>query len=70
VVAVARRVAAGPLLEAEPPEVAVNKPAAAESAVVSCSRPYIWQKLAQWQYSGKWIRLGYYRSDLNCPSGR
>ena len=50
--------AVAPLLEAEPQKVAVNKPAAA--AVVSCSRPYIWQKLAQWPDSSKWIRVGYY----------
>jgi hypothetical protein len=51
-------VAVESLLEAEPQWVAVNKPAAPEPAVVSCSRPYIWQKLAHRPDSGKWIREG------------
>jgi len=49
-------VAEAPLLKSEPQGVAVNKPAEPDSAVASYSRPYISQKLAQWQDSGKWIR--------------
>jgi len=52
-VAVAQRaVVARPLLAA------VNRLAVTVPTVVSYSRPYISQKLAQGQGSGKWIRVG------------
>ena len=62
--------AGAPPLEAEPQKVAVNKPAAPEAAVVSCFRPYIWQKLAQRPDTSKWIRVGYGDASLKTKRRR